>query len=92
MKTLGDMRDTYLRWKAKKPRPSTLVRHDGCVDYILSVATQADAHPLFTSPAVVFKTPQPESGVLPSDHYGVATTLVPTRMHGWLRHESSLVG
>jgi endonuclease/exonuclease/phosphatase family metal-dependent hydrolase len=88
---LGDVRDTFT-FGGEEPRPSTLVRHDGSVDYILSIATQADTHPLFTSPAVVFKTPHPESSILPSDHYGVATTLVPTRMHGWLRQESSLVG
>ena len=75
--TLGDVRDAFTL-EGEEARPSTLVRHDGCVDYILSVATQADTHPLFTSPAVVLKTPHPETGTLPSDHYGVATTLVPT--------------
>lgn len=64
-----------------EPRP--------CVDYILSVAETAQQHPVFTSSAVVLKTPD-ATGVLPSDHYGVATTLVPLRMPSW-RQEGTLV-
>jgi endonuclease/exonuclease/phosphatase family metal-dependent hydrolase len=62
-----------------------------CVDFILSLAAAGDAHPPFSSSAVVLRSRDPDSGALPSDHYGVATTLVPLRLPSW-RQERSLVG
>ena len=61
-----------------------------CVDYILSVADAPQQHPIFASSAVVLKTPDPTTGALPSDHYGVATTLMPLRIQSW-RQEHSFV-
>jgi endonuclease/exonuclease/phosphatase family metal-dependent hydrolase len=51
-------------------------RPDLCVDFILSVAREPRAHPLFTSSERVLDRTHPITGDLPSDHYGVATTLV----------------
>jgi endonuclease/exonuclease/phosphatase family metal-dependent hydrolase len=61
------------RPESGEPRP--------CIDFILSVAADARLHPLFASSAVVLDRPEPETGILPSDHYGVATTLLP--LTGW---------
>jgi endonuclease/exonuclease/phosphatase family metal-dependent hydrolase len=83
-----DVKDTFVLAGGRGER-RTLTCHEACVDYILSLAEHPDSHPLFTSSAVVFKAPQPETGVLASDHFGVATTLVPARMHGWLRIEGA---
>jgi endonuclease/exonuclease/phosphatase family metal-dependent hydrolase len=84
----GDVKDTFVLAGGRGER-RTLACHEVCVDYILSLAEHPDSHPLFTSSAVVFKVPKPETGVLASDHFGVATTLVPVRMHGWLRIEGA---
>jgi endonuclease/exonuclease/phosphatase family metal-dependent hydrolase len=82
----GDVKDTFALAGGRGER-QTLACRAVCVDYILSLAEHPDNHPLFTSWTVVLKKPQPETGVLASDHFGVATTLVPARMHGWLRIE-----
>jgi len=87
----GNLRDAYVIGGGAADR-ATLPTRDvatagRCVDYILSVAATADTHPLFTSSVVTFKRHHPSSGILPSDHYGVASTLVPARIHGWLRQE-----
>jgi endonuclease/exonuclease/phosphatase family metal-dependent hydrolase len=95
-KDVGSLMDTYVQGHGDSERGTLAARRataEGrpCVDYILSLADQADSHPVFTSSAVVLKNREPRSGVLPSDHYGVATTLVPLRVPGW-RGERTLVG
>jgi endonuclease/exonuclease/phosphatase family metal-dependent hydrolase len=85
----GDLRDAYLLGGGASDR-WTLPARDGesagrCVDYILSLASSADTHPMFTSSAVTFKRRHASLDVLPSDHFGMAVTLVPTRIHGWLK-------
>jgi hypothetical protein len=70
------------RQESPQPRP--------CVDYRLSVAEARESHPVFTSSAVVLRTPDPLTGSLPSDHYGVATTLIPLHLPIW-RQEQTLV-
>lgn len=46
-----------------------------CIDYILSVAETSQAHPQFDNSAIVLNRPDPDSGIFPSDHFGVATVL-----------------
>jgi endonuclease/exonuclease/phosphatase family metal-dependent hydrolase len=91
----GNLRDAYIIGGGHADRatlpPRDAVPAGRCVDYILSVAASADTHPLFTSSVVTFKRRHPSRGILPSDHYGVACTLVPTRIHGWLRQEQAVV-
>jgi endonuclease/exonuclease/phosphatase family metal-dependent hydrolase len=91
----GSLRDAYVIGGGQPDR-ATLPPRDvsvpgRCVDYILSVAASADTHPLFTSSTVTFKRRHASRGILPSDHYGVACTLVPARIHGWLRQEQAVV-
>jgi endonuclease/exonuclease/phosphatase family metal-dependent hydrolase len=92
----GSLLDTYVQGHGEAERGTLAPREVSvgsrpCVDYILSLADQEENHPVFTSSAVVLKNSEPRSGVLPSDHYGVATTLVPLRVPGW-RGERTLVG
>jgi endonuclease/exonuclease/phosphatase family metal-dependent hydrolase len=76
------VRDTFTTGGGTGPRSTLPPQEDGtlrdrCIDFILSVSDD-DAHqPLFRSSGVVLNRPDPETGVLPSDHYGVATTLLP---------------
>ena len=91
----GNLRDAYVIGGGQVDR-ATLPPREGamagrCVDYILSLASSGDTHPLFTSSTVTFKRRHPSRGILPSDHYGVACTLVPARIHGWLRQEQAIV-
>jgi endonuclease/exonuclease/phosphatase family metal-dependent hydrolase len=91
----GNLRDAYVIGGGGADR-ATLPPRDSaapgrCVDYILSLAASPDTHPLFTSSVVTFKRRQPSRGILPSDHFGVAATLVPTRIHGWLKQEQAVV-
>ncbi len=90
----GNLRDAYLIGGGRNDR-ATLPPRDAaapgrCVDYILSLAATPDTHPLFTSSVVTFQRRHPSRGILPSDHFGVASTLVPTRIHGWLRQEQAI--
>jgi endonuclease/exonuclease/phosphatase family metal-dependent hydrolase len=86
----GSLIDTYVQGHGE-PERGTLPAHEpACVDFILSLADAEENHPVFTSSAVVLKNRDPKSGALPSDHYGVATTLVPLRVPGW-RQERTLV-
>ena len=91
----GNLRDAYVIGGGQADHatlpPRGAAPSGRCVDYILSLASTADAHPLFTSSAVTFKRRHPLCGILPSDHFGVACTLVPTRIHGWLRQEQMVV-
>jgi endonuclease/exonuclease/phosphatase family metal-dependent hydrolase len=92
----GSLIDTYVQGHGEAERGTLAPRGvsaagRNCVDYILSLADAEENHPVFTSSAVVLKNRDPRSGVLPSDHYGVATTLVPLRVPGW-RGERTLVG
>lgn len=87
--------DCYVAGRGEGERSTLAPRDEAsqarpCVDYILSVAEAPHQHPVFTSSAVVLKTPDPKTGALPSDHYGVATTMVSLRMPSW-RQEHTLV-
>jgi endonuclease/exonuclease/phosphatase family metal-dependent hydrolase len=90
----GDVVDCYVagngpRERATLPPQDAAMTPRPCVDLILSLAEAPEQHPVFTSSAVVLKNRDPDSGLLPSDHYGVATTLVPLRIPSW-RQERSL--
>jgi len=91
----GSLIDCYVAGRGASER-STLAPREAsagvrpCVDFILSLAQDAESHPVFRSSAVVMKNPDPKTGTLPSDHYGVATTLMPLRMPAW-RREQTLV-
>ena len=92
----GSLIDTYVHGHGEAERGTLPPRGNTpagrpCVDYILSVADSEENQPVFTSSAVVLRNRDPRSGTLPSDHYGVATTLVPLRVPGW-RGERTLVG
>jgi endonuclease/exonuclease/phosphatase family metal-dependent hydrolase len=54
--------------------PATMINESAeCIDHIFSLpAIQADA--LLTRSGVVLDTPDPETGVYPSDHFGITTT------------------
>jgi endonuclease/exonuclease/phosphatase family metal-dependent hydrolase len=91
----GSLADTYVQGHGEPERSTLPPKEDSsearpCVDFILSLADAEENHPVFTSSAVVLKNRDPKSGALPSDHYGVATTLVPLRVPGW-RQERTLV-
>jgi endonuclease/exonuclease/phosphatase family metal-dependent hydrolase len=87
----GDIRDAFVSGGGAEDRTTVPEREAGapgrCVDYILSLAAASDTHPLFTSAAVTFKRRHPSRGMLPSDHFGVAATMVPTRVHRWFKQE-----
>ena len=91
----GSLIDTYTQGHGEPERGTLPPRgqaseSQACVDFIFSLADAEENHPVFTSSAVVLKNRDPSSGALPSDHYGVATTLVPLRVPGW-RQERTLV-
>jgi endonuclease/exonuclease/phosphatase family metal-dependent hydrolase len=79
-----DVRDAFALGGGRGPRSTLPPRQDSngreaCIDFILSVAPSSGHQPIFRSSTVVLNRPQPGTGVLPSDHYGVATTLLPLR-------------
>jgi endonuclease/exonuclease/phosphatase family metal-dependent hydrolase len=91
----GSLLDSYVAGRGAPERETLAPREQSggarpCVDFILSLAEDAESHPVFRSSAVVLKNPDPKTKTLPSDHYGVATTLVPLRMPAW-RREQTLV-
>jgi endonuclease/exonuclease/phosphatase family metal-dependent hydrolase len=91
----GSLVDAYIEGHGQPERATLPPRGAdsearSCLDFILSLAPSEDQHPVFTSSAVVLKNRHPDSGALPSDHYGVATTLVPLRVPAW-RQERTLV-
>ncbi|MFN0073518.1 MAG: endonuclease/exonuclease/phosphatase family protein [Chloroflexota bacterium] len=76
--------DAYGAGNGPLPR-DTVARHnswhgprqaDRCIDFMLSLAPSASQHPVFRSSSIVLNQPHAPSGVFPSDHYGVATTLL----------------
>jgi len=52
--------------------PSRIPRR---IDHILSRASDPAKHPVFTDSAIVLDRRQPLTNVLPSDHFGVSTTM-----------------
>jgi endonuclease/exonuclease/phosphatase family metal-dependent hydrolase len=82
------LKDTFDLGGGAGPR-STLAPRPGstkpmpCIDYIFSLASSSASHPLYACSQVVLDRRDPETGVLPSDHYGVATTLVLPDRGGW---------
>jgi len=93
----GSVTDAYTAGGGPRDRatlkPRAGATEGRCVDHILSVAPSGSEHPVFTSSAVVLKRPQPGTGLLPSDHFGVATTLLPLRTSRRpSREERELVG
>jgi endonuclease/exonuclease/phosphatase family metal-dependent hydrolase len=73
----GHLEDAYLSGGGGSPNRATLAS-GRCVDYMLSLADSACAHPAFCDSAVVLNRPHPAAGVFPSDHFGVATTMLTT--------------
>ena len=78
---VGSLRDAFSLAGAPLPRTTLAPREDGvsppvCIDHILSLARNASDQPLLTSSSIVLDRPDPESGSYPSDHFGVATTLM----------------
>jgi endonuclease/exonuclease/phosphatase family metal-dependent hydrolase len=84
-----DVRDAYASGGGSLPRDTIgpRVALDGraptsrCIDYIVSLARDSAGHPDFQASRIVLDQPDPESGVSPSDHFGVMTTLVVNREH-----------
>lgn len=74
-----ELRDAYLLGDGREPRatgPFGQPSQSGeCLDYLISIATVSQPHPAFTASAVVLDQVGP-SGLLPSDHRGVATTML----------------
>lgn len=74
-----DLRDAYLLGDGREPRataPSTQPPENGqCIDYLFSLALVSKPHPAFTASAIVLDQEGPV-GLLPSDHRGIATTMV----------------
>jgi endonuclease/exonuclease/phosphatase family metal-dependent hydrolase len=62
------------------------------IDYILSLAEDDASQPVFSSPAVVLDRPDPETGVYPSDHRGVACTLLAMSNRRWRPLEEARLG
>ena len=78
-----DVRDAYRAGGGAPPRHtihpaaslhggSTVAR---CIDYIFSLATSPADQPEFAGSAIVLNRPDSGSGVYPSDHFGVMTTI-----------------
>ena len=89
-RSFGHLADAYVSGNGASQRAT--LPSGRCVDFILSLAQDEATHPMFTSSAVVLNRPEPESGVLPSDHYGLATTMMTLPMQNWLdRRRASLV-
>lgn len=85
--SFGHLTDSY-ELGGGAARRGSLPSHEGRrVDYVLSLADFESDHPVFISSAVVLDRPDPKSGTLPSDHYGVATTMVPLRSGSWRKRE-----
>lgn len=87
----GSLQDTYVLGSGATERatlpPRTGMTTGYCVDYVLSLADSSAEQPLFTSSSVVLDRREPRTGLLPSDHYGVATTMVPVKAGSWRRRE-----
>jgi len=75
----GDARDAYPAGGGRGPRatcPADRPPAAGrCIDLFVSLAPSPAAHPAFAESAVVLDRPDAD-GVFPSDHRGVATTLI----------------
>lgn len=79
-----DVRDAYLLGGGP-PARATVARHTGwhgprmadrCIDFILSLAGRASEHPEFQTSTVALNQRHAQTGVYPSDHFAVATTLL----------------
>jgi endonuclease/exonuclease/phosphatase family metal-dependent hydrolase len=75
--------DTYLLGGGTEPRGTLTPRpntpdptHNPCIDFILMPADGPDAAPSFRDSRVVLNRPRPATGIYPSDHYSVITTVV----------------
>jgi len=79
-----DVRDSYTAGGGSLPRHTIDPRaalHGGttrarCIGYIFSLAPTPAEHPGFAESAIVLDQPDPLSGIYPSDHFGVMTTLL----------------
>lgn len=84
------LRDTY---DIATGAPLALVRPtEQRIDYILSLAADDASQPVFSSPAIVLDRPDPETGVYPSDHRGVACTLLAMSNRRWRPLEEARLG
>ena len=76
-----DICDTYRLGQGEEPHTSLAPRGDGrgeprVIDYILSVEADSNSHPRCIDSAVVLNRRDPTRRFYPSDHFGVATTLI----------------
>jgi endonuclease/exonuclease/phosphatase family metal-dependent hydrolase len=68
-----DVADVFELGAGRAPRETV---HDRCVDFVLSAAGCTATHPRFLGAWVTLDRPDAVSGIYPSDHRAVATTLV----------------
>jgi endonuclease/exonuclease/phosphatase family metal-dependent hydrolase len=70
-----DLRDAFVAGGGD-PGASTLPsRKPQRIDQILSLASAPEQHPVFSDSALVLNRRQPGTNVLPSEHFGVLTTI-----------------
>jgi endonuclease/exonuclease/phosphatase family metal-dependent hydrolase len=75
--------DAYILGGGAEPRGTLTPRsnapdpaHSLCIDFILTPADRPDTAPSFRDSRIVLNRPRPDTGIYPSDHYGVITTVV----------------
>jgi endonuclease/exonuclease/phosphatase family metal-dependent hydrolase len=72
--------DCYTAGSGTEPRDSLIeaLKHSRhiCVDHIFALPKPNGTHPKFTGSAAVLNEPDPASGIYPSDHFGICTTLI----------------
>lgn len=83
----GHLQDAYVAGGGLTGRGSLVGQPGRKVDHVLSLADAVSEQPVFTSASVVLDRPDPRSGILVSDHFGVATTMVPLRSGSWRKRE-----
>jgi endonuclease/exonuclease/phosphatase family metal-dependent hydrolase len=86
----GHVEDAYVTGGGGAQRAT--LASGACVDFVLSLAEDEASHPTFASSAVVLNRPEPNSGILPSDHFGVATTMMTLRVRGWRNRNQVSLG
>ena len=76
-----DIRDTYGMGQGEEPHTTLAPRSTGSselrvIDYILSVEADSTTHSRCIDSSVVLNRRESARGIYPSDHFGVATTLI----------------
>jgi endonuclease/exonuclease/phosphatase family metal-dependent hydrolase len=72
--------DCYSAGEGIEPR-SSKISEDGyqlnkCVDHIFCLVEPTTDFPAFTKSEIILNQPDEESGIYPSDHFGISTTLI----------------